>query len=79
MTPGIAEQGELSKGSLLPPAVLSEHTELESVAAHRGGGRRGDEDGGALEVQALWFHVGFPTGGGDLLGEGDGHNHIQMA
>lgn len=33
LTPGIAEQDEFSKGALLL-VVLSEHTQLELVAAH---------------------------------------------
>lgn len=60
-------------------AVLSEHTQLKSVAAHRGGGRGGDEYGGVLEVQALWVNIGFPVGGRNPLGDSDWHYHIQAA
>lgn len=79
LTPGIAEQDEFSKGALLL-VVLSEHTQLELVAAHWGRGRRGYKDGGLLEVQALWVDVGFPVGGGNLLlAERDWHYHIEAA
>lgn len=77
-TPGIAEQDESSRGVGLL-AVQGEHRHLKSVAAHRGGGRGGDVYGGALEVQALWFNVGSPASGGNLLNESDGHHHIQAA
>lgn len=75
MTPGIAEQDEFAKRTGLL-AALSEHTQLESIAAHGGRGRRGDEYGGVLEVQALWVHIGFPLGGRNVLGECDWHYHI---
>lgn len=79
VTPGIAEQDEFAEGALLL-VVTSEHTQLKLVAAHRGRGRRGDGDGGVLEVQALWFNVSFPVGGRNLLvGESDWHYHIETA
>lgn len=77
-TPGIAEQDEFANCTGRP-AVLSEHTQLKSVVAHRGRGRRADEYGGSLEVQAFWVNIGIPTGGRNLLGGSDWNYHIQAA
>lgn len=77
LTPGIAEQDEFAEGALLL-LVMSEHTQLKLVAANWGRGGRADEDGGVLQVQALWVNVGFPLGGRNLLlAVGDWHYHIE--
>lgn len=78
LTPRIVEQDESSTHTSLLFA-LREQIQLKSVAAHRGRGRRGDEDGRVHEVQALRVHEGFPVRGGNLFGEGDWHYHIQAA
>lgn len=76
-TPGIAEEDKFAKGALLL-AVLSEHTQLELVAAHWGRRRGGDEDGRTVEVQAFWVCVGFPVGGWIPLGESDWHYDTEV-
>lgn len=70
--PGIAEEDEFPEHAS-PPLVVFRHEQLKSVAGHRGRGWRGDEDGGSVEVQVLWFEVSLPAGGGNPLGEGDRH------
>lgn len=74
-TPGIAEEDKLPHHAS-PDLSKCEDTQLESVGAHRGRGRTEDPYGGSVEVQALWFEVGLPAGGGRLLREGDRYYHV---
>lgn len=74
--PGVAEQRERAQHTA-PLRALSKHTQLKSVAAHRGGGRRGDEDGGLQRVRALGVKTGRPARGRSRRGESHRHDHIQ--
>lgn len=76
-TPGVAEQDEIAICRAFL-AILSKHTQLKSVGADWGRGRRADVDRRFQRVPLLRVNIGIPAGLGRALGEGYRHYCVQV-